>query len=43
MPLDISITNIDSTVSWFNIPLRIMRGVKGVDMIGDNVTIKSDF
>ena len=43
MPLDISITNIDSTVSWFNIPLRIMRGVKGVDMIGDNVTIKSDW
>ena len=43
MPLDISITNIDSTVSWFNIPLRIMRGVKGVDMIGDNVAIKSDW
>jgi hypothetical protein len=43
MPLDISITNIDSTVSWFNIPLRIMRGVKGVDMIGDNVEIKSDW
>ncbi|MDG1441039.1 MAG: M1 family metallopeptidase [Flavobacteriales bacterium] len=43
MPLDISITNIDSTVSWFNIPLRIMRGAKGVDMIGDNVTIKSDW
>jgi hypothetical protein len=43
MPLDISITNIDSTVSWFNIPLRIMRGVKGFDMIGDNVTIKSDW
>jgi hypothetical protein len=43
MPLDISITNIDSTVSWFNIPLRIMRGVKGVDMIGDKVEIKSDW
>ena len=43
MPLDISITNIDSTVLWFNIPLRIMRGVKGVDMIGDNVAIKSDW
>ena len=43
MPLDISITNIDSSVSWFNIPLRIMRGVKGVDMIGDNVAIKSDW
>jgi hypothetical protein len=41
MPLDISITKIDSTVLWFNIPLRIMRGSKEKDMIGEDFEVIS--
>ena len=41
MPLDISITKIDSTVLLFNIPLRIMRGSKEKDMIGEDFEVIS--
>ena len=35
MPLDICLVTKDSNAYWYNIPLRIMRGSKKKDMIGD--------
>ena len=43
MPLDISLKLIDGSVVWYNIPLRIMRGNKSEDIIGDNFSILSDW
>lgn len=43
MPLDISITKKDSSIEWYNIPLRIMRGVKKNDIIGQDFNLKSDW
>ena len=43
MPLDISITKKDSSVVWYNIPLRIMRGVKNNDIIGEDFIVRSDW
>jgi hypothetical protein len=43
MPLDICVKTIDGEIKWFNIPLRIMRGHKSDDMIGDEVKILSDW
>ena len=37
MPLDICLVTIDSNAVWYNIPLRIMRGSKKNDMIGDSL------
>ena len=36
MPLDISVTSSKSKITWYNIPLRIMRGSKEKDIIGKN-------
>jgi hypothetical protein len=43
MPIDICVKTVDGKIKWFNIPLRIMRGHKSGDMIGDEVTILSDW
>lgn len=43
MPLDICLVTIDSNAVWYNIPLRIMRGSKKNDMIGDNFKTISDW
>ena len=41
MPLDISITSSKSKITWYNIPLRIMRGSKEKDIIGENFKVIS--
>ena len=43
MPLDICLVTNDSNAIWYNIPLRIMRGSKKNDMIGDNFKTISDW
>jgi hypothetical protein len=43
MPLDISILTANSDSYWYNIPLRIMRGAKQNDMIGDDFKVISDW
>ena len=42
MPLDICLVTRDSNVMWYNVPLRIMRGTKKNDMIGDTFKTISD-
>lgn len=41
MPLDISVTSSKSKITWYNIPLRIMRGSKEKDIIGENFKVIS--
>tara|TARA_X000000950_G_scaffold99988_1_gene126409 strand:- start:3289 stop:5166 length:1878 start_codon:yes stop_codon:yes gene_type:complete len=41
MPLDISITSSKSNILWYNIPLRIMRGSKEKDIIGEGFKVIS--
>mgnify|MGYP001356003505 FL=1 len=41
MPLDISVTSSKSKITWYNIPLRIMRGSKENDIIGKNFKVIS--
>ncbi|MAE14766.1 MAG: peptidase M1 [Crocinitomicaceae bacterium] len=41
MPLDISVTSSNSKITWYNIPLRIMRGSKEKDIIGENFKVIS--
>ena len=41
MPLDISVTSSNSKITWYNIPLRIMRGSKEKDIIGKNFKVIS--
>ena len=41
MPLDISVTSFKSEITWYNIPLRIMRGSKEKDIIGENFKVIS--
>ena len=41
MPLDVSITSSKSNIIWYNIPLRIMRGSKEKDIIGENFKVIS--
>ena len=41
MPLDISVTSSKSEITWYNIPLRIMRGSKEKDIIGENFKVIS--
>ena len=41
MPLDISVTSSKSKITWYNIPLRIMRGSKEKDIIGKNFKVIS--
>ena len=41
MPLDISVTSLKSKILWYNIPLRIMRGSKEKDIIGENFKVIS--
>ena len=41
MPLDVSITSSKSNITWYNIPLRIMRGSKEKDIIGENFKVIS--
>ena len=41
MPLDISVTSFKSEITWYNIPLRIMRGSKEKDIIGKNFKVIS--
>jgi hypothetical protein len=43
MPLDICLVTSDSNAVWYNIPLRIMRGSKKNDMIGDSFKTISDW
>ena len=43
MPLDICLVTSDSNAVWYNIPLRIMRGSKKNDMIGDTFKTISDW
>ena len=43
MPIDISILTDNSDSYWYNIPLRIMRGAKKNDMIGDDFKVISDW
>ena len=43
MPIDISILTDNSDLYWYNIPLRIMRGAKKNDMIGDDFKVISDW
>ena len=43
MPLDICIKLKDGQVVWYNIPMRIMRGNKGIDLIGENVKYLTDW
>ena len=41
MPLDISVTSSKSKITWYNIPLRIMRGSKEKDIIGKDFKVIS--
>ena len=41
MPLDISLTSSKSKIIWYNIPLRIMRGSKEKDIIGEDFKVIS--
>ena len=43
MPLDICLVTNDSNAFWYNIPLRIMRGSKKNDIIGNGVKTISDW
>ena len=43
MPLDISVKLNDGSVIWYNIPLRIMRGNKSEDIIGESFQVLSDW
>ena len=43
MPLDVCIKLKDGQVVWYNIPMRIMRGNKGIDLIGENVKYLTDW
>ena len=43
MPIDICVKFTDSTVSWYTIPLRIMRGCKNNDIIGSDFKVLSDW
>ena len=43
MPLDICLVTKDSNAYWYNIPLRIMRGSKKKDMIGDTFKTITDW
>ena len=41
MPLDISVTSSKSKITWYYIPLRIMRGSKEKDIIGEDFKVIS--
>ena len=43
MPLDICVKLNNGTVIWYNIPLRIMRGNKTNDIIGNDFKVLSDW
>lgn len=43
MPLDICLKLKNGEIIWYNIPLRIMRGNKSKDMIGEDFKVMSDW
>ena len=43
MPIDVCVKLKNGEIYWYNIPLRIMRGQKGKDIIGEKVTFLSDW
>ncbi len=43
MPIDVCVKLKDGQVHWYNIPMRIMRGVKGQDIIGEKVKYLTDW
>ena len=43
MPIDICVKLKDGQVAWYNIPMRIMRGNKGKDIIGEKVKYLTDW
>lgn len=43
MPLDIAVTDLDGRVSYYYIPLRIMRGEKEAEKGMDNFTVLQDW
>lgn len=43
MPLDICLKLKNGEIIWYNIPLRIMRGNKSKDMIGEDFKVLSDW
>ena len=43
MPIDVCVKTIDGKLNWYNIPLRIMRGNKSKDMIGNQFEVIADW
>ena len=43
MPIDVCIKTTGGKLNWYNIPLRIMRGNKSKDMIGDRFEVITDW